>query len=78
MIPDEFKQCAKAFALKVIRLADRIPSTRTGNVVGRQLLRAGTSAAANDRATCSAKSRADLIAEMGIVQEDSDKMGLTS
>lgn len=73
MTSDEFKTRTKAFALRVIHLVDALPKSRTAGVIGGQLLRAGTSVGANYRAACRAKSAADLIAKMGIVEEESDE-----
>jgi four helix bundle protein len=59
----------------VIRLTTDLPRTRTADVIGRQLLRAGTSVAANYRAACRARSRREFIAKMGIVEEEADESG---
>jgi len=69
----EFKKRTKAYALRVIRLVDSLPNTRVGRVVGDQLLRAGTSVGANYRAAARARSRADFIAKMAIVEEECDE-----
>jgi four helix bundle protein len=63
----------KAFALDVVRLVESLPRTRTADVVGGQLLRSGTSVAANYRAACRARSRREFIAKMGIVLEEADE-----
>jgi four helix bundle protein len=63
----------KAFALETIRLAERLPRSRTGDVVGRQLLRSGTSVAANYRSACRARSRREFIAKLGTVLEEADE-----
>ena len=68
-----FKQRTKAFALRVIRLVEALPKSPTGGVLARQLLRSGTSVGANYRAACRAKSQADFIAKMGIVEEECDE-----
>ena len=73
MTPDELKRRTRAFALRVIRLADSLPRTRTADVLGRQLLRSGASVGANYRAACRARSNADFIAKMGIVEEEADE-----
>lgn len=73
MDPDLFKQRTKTFALRVIRLVNALPKTCTVDVIGKQLLRCGTSVGANYRAACGAKSRADFVAKMGIVQEECDE-----
>jgi len=73
MTPEELKQRTRAFALRVIRLAEALPRTRAGETIARQLIRAGTSVAANYRAACRAKSNADFIAKMAIVEEEADE-----
>lgn len=66
----------KDFALRVIKLCDALPQTRAGDVVGKQLLRCATSVAANYRAACRSRSRAEFVAKMGIVEEEADESGL--
>jgi four helix bundle protein len=73
MNADEMKQRTRAFALRVISLVEALPATRTADVMGKQLLRCGTSVGANYRASCRAKSPADFIAKMGIVEEEADE-----
>ena len=63
------------YALRVIRLVESLPKTRTADVIGRQLLRSATSVGANYRATQRAKSRADFINKLAIVEEESDECG---
>jgi len=73
MNPDDFKQRTRTFALRVIRLVKALPRSTVGNVIGRQLLRCGTSVGANYRAACRARSRADFVAKMKIVEEECDE-----
>jgi four helix bundle protein len=73
MSGEELKQRTKAFALRVIRLCESLPKSRTADVIGRQLLRCGTSVGANYHAACRAKSTPDFIAKMGIVEEECDE-----
>ena len=73
MSPDEMKKRTKAYALAIIRLVQSLPGTPTARVIGNQLLRCGTSVGSNYRASCRAKSRADFIAKMGIVEEEADE-----
>src|SRR5205809_7251702 len=73
MNESEMKQRAKQFALRVLKLADALPKTRSGNVIAAQLVRSGTSVAANYRALCRAKSRADFINKASIVEEEADE-----
>lgn len=70
---NEMKKRTKAFGLRVIKLTESLPNKRTANIIGNQLLRCGTSVGANYRAACRARSNADFIAKMGIVEEESDE-----
>src|SRR4029077_7407300 len=71
--PEELRDRTKAFALRIIRLF-RLLSYRTdAQTLGKQLLRCGTSVAANYRAVCRARSKAEFIAKMGIVVEEADE-----
>src|SRR5215212_2832738 len=63
----------RRFALDVIRLVEALPRGRTSDVIGKQLLRAGTSVGANYRAACWARSQNDFIAKMKIVEEEADE-----
>ena len=73
MDKEEMKRRTKQFALRVIRLVESLPNGRTAEVIGRQLLRSGTSVGANYRAACRAKSTADFISKMGTVEEEADE-----
>jgi len=68
----EFRERTKTFALRIIRLTNALPRSRATDVIGRQLLRSGTSVGANYRAACRARSRADFVAKMKIVEEECD------
>src|SRR5436309_13857016 len=63
----------KAFAIAVLRVVDALPRCRTADVLGKQLMRAGTSVGANYRSACRARSRKEFIAKMGIVLEEADE-----
>ena len=73
MNSDDLKKRTKTFSLRVIRLVESLPKGRTAEVIGRQLLRSGTSVGANYRASCRAESTADFISKMGIVEEEADE-----
>ncbi len=73
MSNENLKQRTKKFALDVIRLVETLPDDRTSHIIGGQLLRAGTSVGANYRAACRARSPADFISKMGIVEEEVDE-----
>jgi four helix bundle protein len=68
-----FKSRTKQLALRVIRLVESLPKSTTGRVIGRQVLRSATSVGANYRAACRAKSVADMIAKLSIVEEEADE-----
>jgi four helix bundle protein len=63
----------KAFALAVIRFVEILPKTQTAAIIGRQLIRSGASVGANYRAARRARSNADFIAKLGIVEEEIDE-----
>ena len=73
MDKEVMKKRTKQFALRVIRLVESLPKGRTTEVLGRQLLRSGTSVGANYRSACRARSTADFISKMGIVEEEADE-----
>ena len=75
MNEDDLKKRTKKFALDIIRLAEKLPKTPTCRVIHYQMVKAGTSVAANYRAACRARSKADFIAKLGIVEEESDESG---
>ncbi len=72
---ENLKNRTKRFALDVIQFIEALPHDQTSQVLGRQLLRAGTSVGANYRAACRAKSPADFINKMGNVEEEADESG---
>lgn len=69
----DLKKRTKQFALDVIHFVEALPKDETCRVIGRQLLRSGTSVGANYRAACRAKSNADFINKMGNVEEEADE-----
>jgi four helix bundle protein len=73
MNKDDMKHRTRQFALRVIHLVESLPKGRTEDVLGKQLLRSGTSVGANYRAACRAKSTADFVYKMGIVEEETDE-----
>jgi len=73
MTPQELKDRTKRFAVNIIELCRDLPTTVDGRAVGQQLIRCGTGVAANYRASCRARSRAEFIAKLGIVEEETDE-----
>ena len=69
----ELQDRTKRFAVAVVRFFSRLPKTEAASVIGRQLLRAGTSVAANYRAACRARSAADFISKISIVLEETNE-----
>jgi len=63
----------KKFALRIIKLIRSLPSGSEGRIIGHQLLRSGTSVAANYRAVCRARSRPEFLAKLAIVIEETDE-----
>jgi four helix bundle protein len=54
-------------------LVQALPKDMTASVIGRQVLRSGTSVGANYRAACRARSTTDMIAKLKIVEEEADE-----
>lgn len=73
MNAQEFKIRTKQYAVRIVRLVDALPASRSTNALANQLVRSGTSVGANYRAACRAKSRADFISKMGNVEEEADE-----
>lgn len=73
MNSDELKKRTQKFALNVINLVESFPKSKTGDVIGRQLLKSATSVGANYRSACRAKSKADFISKISIVEEEADE-----
>jgi four helix bundle protein len=73
MNEQEFKQRTKALALRVIKLVSSLPKNTVSEVIGKPLIRSGTAVGANYRAACRARSTADLIAKLRIVEEEADE-----
>jgi four helix bundle protein len=65
----------KQFALEVIKFSEGLPKDDTSRILGRQLLRSGTSVGANYRAACRSKSKPAFISKMGDVLEEADESG---
>src|ERR1700690_4470535 len=73
MTPDELRARTKSFALRVVKLYRSLPRSADAQVMGKQLLRCGTSVGENYRASCRARSRSEFAARIGIVAEEADE-----
>ena len=62
----DLRERTKIYALRVIRLYSSLPKTTEAQVIGKQLLRSGTSVGANYREAYRARSTAEFIAKCGI------------
>ena len=69
----DLKARTKQFALRVMKMVDAIPRTIQGRTIAKQIIRSATSVAANYRAACRARSRAEFIAKIGVVEEEADE-----
>jgi four helix bundle protein len=76
MNAQELKERTKQFALRVMRLVDALPATAKGRAIASQLVRSGTSVAANYRSACRGRSKAEFIAKVGVAEEEADETAL--
>lgn len=73
MTQDDLKARSKQFALRALKLVDVLSTSRSGKAIGGQLVRSGFSVGSNCRATYRARSRAEFIAKIGVVEEETDE-----
>src|SRR5437868_3926490 len=71
--PEELRERSKQFAYRIVRLFRSLPKTTEAQIAGKQLLRSATSVAANYRAACRARSKAEFISKIGVVREEADE-----
>jgi four helix bundle protein len=76
MTEEELKRRTKTFALRILKLVAALPKTVAGRTIGNQLARSGTSVPANYRAACRARSKAEFISRLGVVEEEADESAL--
>jgi four helix bundle protein len=73
MNSDDLKKRFKIFALRIIKLSESLPNNMTGNTIGKQIIRSGTSPGANYRAACLGKSDKDFLNKLKMVEEELDE-----
>lgn len=73
MNQEELRKRTKEFALRIIKLVTNLPKTKEADVIGRQILKSGTSIGANYREATRARSKADFISKIGIVGQEADE-----
>jgi four helix bundle protein len=71
--PEQMRNRTKKFALRVLMMFRALPRTEEARIIGRQVLRSGTSVGANYRAVCRARSKREFISKMGVVVEEADE-----
>jgi len=70
---EQLRHRTKQFALRIIRLFRHLPRSTEAQVLGKQLLRSGTSVGANYRAAGRSRSKAEFVSKIGIVVEEADE-----
>ena len=73
MNAEQMKRRTKEFAKKIIELCRALPNNREGGLIGNQVFKSGTSVAANYRAACRGRSKAEFVSKLGIVLEEGDE-----
>ena len=70
---DELKERLKTFAVRIVKLVDKLPNTAAGRAIGNQIVRSGTSPGANYWAACLGKSEKDFLNKLKMVEEELDE-----
>ncbi len=73
MSKDDLKNRTKKFALRIIKLVSSLPNTLEARLIGRELLKSGTSVGANYREATRSRSKAEFRAKIGIVEQEADE-----
>ncbi|WP_420632373.1 four helix bundle protein [Candidatus Leptofilum sp.] len=73
MDKQQFQKRTKQLGVRIIKMTEALPNTRAADVVARQIIRSSTSVGSNYRAACRAKSTADMINKLKIVEEEADE-----
>ena len=74
--PQDLKPRTKAFALRIIRMYSTLPKSNTiAQVLGKQVLRSGTSVGANYREASRARSKAEFISKIGDSLKEIEETG---
>ena len=73
MTTDELKERFRKFSIKIIKMVNIMPNNIAANAIAKQIVRSGTSPAANYRAACLAKSNKDFLNKLKMVEEEIDE-----
>ena len=69
----DLRKRTKDFALRIVKMYCALPNSTEAQVLGKQVLRSGTSVAANYREASRARSDAEFISKLGIVEQELDE-----
>ena len=69
----ELQQRTRVFVLRVLRMCAGLPHTDLSRIISKHVMRSATSVGANYRAACRARSKADILSKINIVEEESDE-----
>ena len=73
MTENELKERFKQFSIRIIKMVDNMPNTISSRAIASQVVRSGTSPAANYRAACISKSGKDFLNKLKMVEEELDE-----
>ena len=73
MTEKELKNRTRKFAIDILNFVDELPNRRSSHIIANQLGRSASSIAANYRASCRARSFAEFISKLGVVEEEADE-----
>src|SRR3954452_9529889 len=73
MTAEQLKERTKKFGIRTVKVVEKLPTKRSAQTIGQQILRWGTSVGANYRAACRARSDAEFRAKLGICEEEADE-----
>ena len=73
MTEQELRERFKKFSIRIIKMVDSMPNTISGRALASQIVRSGTSPAANYRAACIGKSNRDFLNKLKMVEEELDE-----
>ena len=71
--PFDLRERTKAFALRIIRMFVALPKTEEARVIGRQVLRSGTSVGANYREAHRSRSKSEFVSKIGDYLKELDE-----
>jgi four helix bundle protein len=73
---EDLKIRTKRFAIKILEFVETLPRTSGGELLSRQLIKAGLGVAGNYRSSCRARSHTEFTARLGVVLEEADESEL--